>query len=144
MQEARGSSPRRAFLQAALGEALASRGSPTAAEQLRWLCLAASWGETAEVGALLRAGATAGGVSQGRGRTPLHYAALNGHAKSASVLLTHRADPNQADAEGVTPLEAALEFEHADCAHVLVQAGAFITERAEEVVMRNLPRAEPA
>ena len=76
-------------------------------------------------------------MSQGRGRTALHYAALNGHAKAASVLLAHRADPNQADAEGVSPLEAALEFEHADCAHVLVQAGAQITERAEGVVMRN-------
>ena len=53
VQEARGSSPRRAFLQAALGDALAARGKATAVEQTRWLCLAASWGETAEVGALL-------------------------------------------------------------------------------------------
>eukprot|EP00966_Prymnesium_polylepis_P130824 3025825-Prymnesium_polylepis.1 len=120
LQEARGCSPRRAFLQAALGEALASRGAPTPSERLRWLCLAASWGETAEVGALLRSGASAGGAStQGRGRTPLHYACLNGHHKAASVLLAHRADPNRPDGQGGVPLEAALEFEHDGCAHVL-------------------------
>ena len=58
MHGARGATPRRAFLQDAIGEVLATHGAATAAELARWLCLAASWGETDEVCALLRAGAS--------------------------------------------------------------------------------------
>uniref|UniRef100_A0A6T8ZFM7 Uncharacterized protein n=1 Tax=Haptolina ericina TaxID=156174 RepID=A0A6T8ZFM7_9EUKA len=135
IQEARGSSPRRAFLQAALGDALAVRSKATSAEQIRWLCLAASWGETAEVGALLRAGTPASGASRGRGRTALHYAALNGHAAVSKAILAHRADPNLKDRDGISPLEAALEFGHAEVAHVLAQGGAQLTPRAEDLAM---------
>ena len=38
------------------------RGLTSPSTQLRWLCLAASWGEVEEVGALLRSGAPAGGA----------------------------------------------------------------------------------
>ena len=73
LQQWRGSSPRRALLQAAIAEALGPRGKATLSEGefTRWLCLAATWGETPEVCALLRAGAPVGGDRRGRGRTPL-------------------------------------------------------------------------
>ena len=73
------------------------------------------------MGALLRAGAPVGGASRGRGRAPLHYAALNGHALAAEAIIAHRADPNQADGDGSSPLEAALEFGHVEVAHVLAR-----------------------
>ena len=48
--------------QAGVSKAVLRRGLTSPSTQLRWLCLAASWGELEEVGALLRSGAPAGGA----------------------------------------------------------------------------------
>ena len=133
LQQARRASPRRAFLQDAIGEAMASRGAASLVEQARWLCIAAAWGETDEVCSLLRGGATVGGRHSTHRRTALHYASLNGHLATTRALLEHHADPNARDAEGGTALEAALEFGHVACAQALAAAGAALTARAEQL-----------
>ena len=137
MHKARGATPRRAFLQDAIGEVLATHGAATAAEQARWLCLAASWGETDEVCALLRAGASVGGSQQRYRRTPLHYASLNGHTGTVVALLAAKAEPNALDADGTSALEAALELGHTPCARVLAAAGSVLTPRAEELALNS-------
>jgi hypothetical protein len=47
-------------------------------------------------------------VPDERGRTALILAASRGQAESVDMLLAHGADPNAADANGTTPLKAAL------------------------------------
>lgn len=42
-----------------------------------------------------------------RGRTPLHYAAAQGHTMMVSFLLMHKAQLNARDSHGVTPLHLA-------------------------------------
>jgi hypothetical protein len=43
-----------------------------------------------------------------RGRTALHYAAALGYSDVAKVLVEHGAELTAADADGVTPVDAAL------------------------------------
>jgi ankyrin repeat protein len=57
--------------------------------------------------ALLAAGAGVD-VRDERGRTALHYAAAIGYTDVAKMLVEHGADLTVADADGVTPLDAAL------------------------------------
>ena len=132
VQRARAATPRRAFLQDAIGATtLATRGGTNGEEVLRWLCLAASWGETDEVCAMLRAGARVNAAHSTHQRTPLHYASLNGHAPTVEALLSRRADANARDADGVSALEAALEQNHVECALQLAAGGAVLTPSAE-------------
>ena len=58
------------------------------------------------------------------GRTALMLAALHGRGEAVDVLLAAGADPNAADAHGVTPLQAALNGEQTDIAAALRRAGA--------------------
>lgn len=53
------------------------------------------------------------------GTTPLHGAALFGRAEMAAWLLAHGADPNSRNYEDKTPLQVALDREHAAVAEVL-------------------------
>jgi hypothetical protein len=59
-----------------------------------------------------------------RGRTALMLAALHGQAESIDVLLAHGADPNAADANGTTPLQAALTADQTAIVAALRRAGA--------------------
>lgn len=81
--------------------------------------------------ALLRAGCDVGGGGgqQRYRRTPLHYASLNGHTRTVQALLAAKAEPNARDADGHSPLEAALEHGHTPCARVLAAAGGSLTAR---------------
>lgn len=60
---------------------------------------------------LLEAGASANVVQQG-GFTPLHEAALRGHAPLVELLLANFADPLARNAEGKTPSDCAREAGH--------------------------------
>ncbi|KAF7235495.1 hypothetical protein EG68_11188 [Paragonimus skrjabini miyazakii] len=61
------------------------------------------------------------------GKTPLHYAALNGHFEIIRLLLCNRAIVDVADANNVTPLHLAARNDHLRCAQLLCMAGADIT-----------------
>jgi ankyrin repeat protein len=59
-----------------------------------------------------------------RDMTPLHMAALEGHADIVQVLLQHRADPKATNPDLFTPLHAAARRGHAAAAALLLKAGA--------------------
>lgn len=60
---------------------------------------------------LLRLGASPNKFDQD-GRTPLHHAALKGHAEIAKILLEAGADPNAKDPLDYTPLHFASQQGH--------------------------------
>ncbi|RLN05810.1 hypothetical protein BBJ28_00020108 [Nothophytophthora sp. Chile5] len=57
-------------------------------------------------------------------RTPLHWAAVVGKAKAATVLLEHGADPNAKDRDGRTPLHWAARNNHHEVVALLLSRGA--------------------
>lgn len=59
-----------------------------------------------------------------RGRTALMRATLGGHAGSVTWLLAHGADPNAADTDGTTPLQAAVAARQSAIAAALRHYGA--------------------
>lgn len=58
------------------------------------------------------------------GRTALMLAVLSGQEQTVDLLLAHGADPNAADARGITPLRAALDGHWPTIAVALQRAGA--------------------
>jgi ankyrin repeat protein len=78
------------------------------------LHLAARQGETEAAKALLDAGADVNQRGGGDPITPLLIATINGHFDLAKMLLDKGADPNLAQANGVTPLYAALNCQWSD------------------------------
>lgn len=58
------------------------------------------------------------------GRTALLLATLHGQADAVAFLLSHGANPSTADANGVTPLSAAISGNHAAIVRMLKHAGA--------------------
>ena len=63
-------------------------------------------------------------ATDARGWCPLMFAAQNGHAATAVLLIDHGADLEAADASGRTALICAAHFGHADTAAALLDAGA--------------------
>ncbi len=57
------------------------------------------------------------------GRTPLHLAAMGGHAAVVELLLHNNADPHARDRAGRTAAELAEQAGHADVAALLRAAG---------------------
>jgi ankyrin repeat protein len=76
--------------------------------------LAARQGETEAVKALLEAGADVNQRGAGDPVTPLMIATMNGHFDLAKLLLDKGADPNLQQANGATPLYAALNCQWSD------------------------------
>jgi ankyrin repeat protein len=58
------------------------------------------------------------------GRTALMLATLHGQTRAVDVLLAHGADPNAADARGITPLQAAVGGNYPDIVAALQRGGA--------------------
>ncbi|KFY82053.1 hypothetical protein V498_08657 [Pseudogymnoascus sp. VKM F-4517 (FW-2822)] len=63
------------------------------------------------------------------GRTPLSYAAENGHKDSMMLLLERGADVNSKDAAGRTPLSYAAENGHKDSIMLLLERGADVNSK---------------
>ncbi len=59
-----------------------------------------------------------------RGRSELHYAALSGTADEAVALIQSGEDPGLADSDGFTPLHFAAQQGNTDVAAVLLEYGA--------------------
>ncbi|KAI1132035.1 ankyrin [Nemania abortiva] len=62
-------------------------------------------------------------IPDGRGRTPLSYAAEKGHSRIAGLLLKQGAVPNSDCEIGLTPMHYAASKGHADVARLLIDAG---------------------
>ena len=62
--------------------------------------------------ALLDEGGAFVDVANSRGFTPLHYAAQQGHAEVARILLAAGADPGARNNAGQTPLDKARDNKH--------------------------------
>jgi hypothetical protein len=58
-----------------------------------------------------------------RGRTPLHYAAANGHKEIAELLITKGADVNAKDDDGSTSLDRAIQNNQTETADLLRKHG---------------------
>jgi ankyrin repeat protein len=89
----------------AFNELIGTQGGLTA------LHFAARQGSARSVTALVEHGANVNAASPGDRVTPLLIAAVNGQYDIAKYLLAHGADPNLANAGGVTPLYAVLNIE---------------------------------
>lgn len=63
------------------------------------------------------------------GRTPLHYAAVDGDIQEAKRLLDGGEPPDTPDRQGFTPLHAACQQENIAVAQLLLDAGAAVDPR---------------
>jgi catechol 2,3-dioxygenase-like lactoylglutathione lyase family enzyme len=86
---------------------------------------------------LLEAGAMPN-TAQQRGFTPLHEAAIRGHAQLVELLLAHGADPRRRNADGQSPSDCAREGGHVEVARLLARLGAIASIR---VFVRDLAAA---
>ena len=53
------------------------------------------------------------------GRTPIHFAALNGHSEVVKIIISYTQIPNVADLYGMTPIHLATKNGHANVVQVL-------------------------
>jgi hypothetical protein len=109
-----------------LGAAAATESARAAsrpADRSATLRSAAETGDVRQLRALLGAQVRID-APDARGRTALMLAALRGQAESVDLLLAQGADPNAADANGTTPLQAALAADQPAIVAALRRAGA--------------------
>ncbi|MHC4414972.1 MAG: ankyrin repeat domain-containing protein [Planctomycetota bacterium] len=108
-------------------------GSDGAYAAIHWAALT---GDTAGAIRLLEDGADAEQVVQSLesnssewGNTPLHLAAVAGHADMAQLLLDRGAEVNRGNERGATPLHRAID--HPEVVEILVAGGADVNARDE-------------
>jgi hypothetical protein len=100
-----------------------ARAASRPADRSATLRSAAETGDVRQLRALLGAQVRID-APDARGRTALMLAALRGQAESVDLLLAQGADPNAADANGTTPLQAALAADQPAIVAALRRAGA--------------------
>lgn len=105
------------------------------------LHLAAYYGKTCDIDALLRDGA---GVNEqncddygspeswSAGQTPLNIAAAKGHLEAARLLIARGADTNLADNSGFTPLHSAAINGHEDIVQLLLTHQALVDKKSTD------------
>ncbi|MFP4374136.1 MAG: ankyrin repeat domain-containing protein [Spirochaetaceae bacterium] len=79
--------------------------------------------------------------AQGRTRTPLHWAARQGHVEVVRTLIDNGADVNASDVFGRTPLHLAVS--HPEVVELLLDAGAGVDAR-DQLSNTPLHRAVPS
>ena len=81
---------------------------------------------------LLEAGANVNAVEPYKGQTALMWAASEGNASAADILIAHGADVHAKSKGGSTPLLFAVRNDHADAARLLLDNGAGVDEAAAD------------
>ena len=111
---------------------LFAQGNPTAAALKAEDFFGAIRANDLDLVRQLASKAEAGGVRNGIGETPLHYAATYGSTESVRMLLDRGADPNARNNAGVTPLiYGSYNFERT---RLLVEKGADVNAHARNGV----------
>lgn len=100
------------------------------------LALAARSGDTRQIRALVAAGADPNAYDPGGNDwTPLLNAVHKHQLASAEALIAAGADPNRAAPSGLTPLEMAAGYGHADMVALLLRHGARATSDAFDAAL---------
>jgi ankyrin repeat protein len=92
--------------------------------QMSPLCVAASRGDVLEIRRLIDNGLAEVTEHDGRGRTPLHYAACYGQKDTAKLLIEKGTDVDARDRWQQTPLHVAASFGNIQVVRMLVAEGA--------------------
>jgi ankyrin repeat protein len=88
-------------------------------------------GDVEKAGELIESGADIN-VRDERGRTLLHFAALNGHNDVARLLLTKGADVNATDEIGFTPIHCAALKGHKELVELFIANGADVNAKTAD------------
>ena len=95
----------------------------------RELFLAVASGDQKRASAILESDPSVALAVGARGMTPLHFAASQGNASAAELILRHGADVNATSQNGATPLHLAAYRGHHLVAELLVERGARVNAR---------------
>jgi len=98
-------------------DAVASNGGTPFGEAVKGGCLNS-------VKYLIGRDARTDALDGGSGRTPLHFAVLQGVMPMVEAVFPVASDPNMVDSAGMTPLDIALRYGHTRIAEFLKQGGA--------------------
>ncbi len=98
------------------------------------LFMAANRGNVDKVRSILARDPAAATESSGGGFTPLHLAAINGHAKVVDLLIKSGAHVNARNRDGATPLLKAVQGRHIDVIKLLIKRHADINVKDDSSV----------